>query len=100
MEKTNNYPRMTELARTFPTLGRFGDPPGVEPFDAEVLHHWITTSGARTSGNHHAVAFVLNVFNSPEWFKVMPFDVVHAFSCWDDEHRAAFLAWARAPWFA
>lgn len=104
-EDDNNYPRMSALARTFPSLARItggagNAAPGVAPFDALELHTWVTTSGARTSGNYHAVAFVLNVFNGPEWGEKMPFDVVQAFAVWDRPHREAFLAWARDPWFA
>lgn len=29
----------------------------------------------------------------------LAFNVVEAFQAWDDRHRAAFIAWASAPWW-
>jgi hypothetical protein len=92
----NPYPRMTALARSFPSLH---DADGVEPFDAMRLYDWVQ-GGAATGGNRRAVAFVLLVFNGREWREECPFHLDEAMSVWDREHIAAFLAWARDPWFA
>lgn len=88
---------MTALCSTLPSLR---GQPGTEPFDAERLYAWLTTSGARTSGNAAAVAFVLAVFNESAWRERFPFFVGDALSVWDLEHRRAFLAWAADPWWA
>jgi hypothetical protein len=93
---TDHYPKMTKLCATFPALVGL---PGTSPFDAEALHQH-ATSPAATSGSVAATAFVLSVFNATHWRALLPFDVVHALSIWDTEHRAAFLAWATAPWTA
>lgn len=92
----DEYPRMTALCESFPCLR---GQPGATPFDAVALHAWLTKSGARTSGNAAAVAFVLAVFNEDAWQKKMPFRVATALGCWDRAHREVFLAWAREPWF-
>lgn len=42
---------------------------------------------------------VLRELADAETWRVGPFDAVTAIAQWDDEHRAAFLAWARDPWF-
>ena len=34
-----------------------------------------------------------------EVWQVGPFDVMAALGTWDDAHRAAFAAWAAAPWW-
>ena len=94
--KPANYPKMTALCATFPSLR---GQPGAEPFDAEALHSWVTTSGARTSGNAAAVAFVLSVFNEDAWQERMRFRVGDALGVWDLAHRQAFLAWASDPWW-
>ena len=28
------------------------------------------------------------------------YDIMEALGCWDNEHRAAFVAWAAEPWWA
>lgn len=94
---TNPYPRMTELALSFPSMR---DAPGVAPFSAVALHEWLTTSGARTSGNHHTVAFLLMVFHGQVWRKLCPFYVDDALSAWDQDHHDAFVRWVIHPWFA
>ncbi|MFY0542485.1 hypothetical protein [Nannocystis pusilla] len=42
---------------------------------------------------------VLRELADAETWRVGSFNAVTAIAQWDDEHRAAFLAWARDPWF-
>lgn len=88
------------IVYTFPSLRR--DCPGLTPWDAVKWARWWRTSGARTSGSHHAVCFVLSVWSggNKEWKrKGLDFDCARAFGSWDQEHRAAFLKWAERPWW-
>ncbi len=50
------------------------------------------------SGVRHAARFVLSVY---ETRTAAPFVFEHrqAWGCWDDKHRAAYQAWAAAPWW-
>ena len=114
---TNDYPKMTALARTFPTLDRAG---GVEPFNAVRLDAW--AYGPEPShGAQHAARFLLAVYVGRAFNRVVdhrpqddratflftidaawncaPFDVVNAMGTWDAAHRAAFVAWASDPWW-
>ena len=52
------------------------------------------------SGAHHAARFILAVWNNDAEGTCDRFDVIEALAIWDEEHRAAFLAWAKNPWWA
>lgn len=114
MTITNNYPMMTRLAATFPTLQ---DAP-IEPFNPEALDDW-ACGPAPSSGGRYAARFILAVFSGQfgrctnvkrdkdemfirtvetAWGCGL-FDVVDAMSTWDDSHRLAFLDWAENPWW-
>lgn len=91
----NKYPRMSQFARTLPLFAPGGSKEGaagVEPFDPLRLHEQAATW---SHGERMAVQFLLAIFNYTEY----QFDVMEAFSVWDDEHRAAFLRWATGPWW-
>ncbi len=93
MTQSNPFPRMTALARTFPCFAAGGlleNASGVEPWDALKLKR---NSHAWSSGERHAVAFLLSVFNNGE------FDMQGALGVWDNDYRAAFQAWAISPWW-
>ena len=92
---TGNRHNMAWLCRQFPTLR---GAPGAEPFDAIALHAW-ARGGAGTSGNRHAVRFVLQVWDHGERWALGDFNLVAAFAAWDDDHRRVVLRWASAPWF-
>lgn len=117
-ECINHYPRMTELARTFPTLHKAD---GVEPFDAEKLDAW-ACSGAPSHGGLYAARFILAMWSgragvvgkprrdkkswNGEWrfpintsWRCGPFDIIDALGTWDDYHRSAFIEWAVNPWW-
>lgn len=87
---------MAKLAASFPTLK---DAPGVAPFEPRALDRWASSSPAVTSGSLAAARFVLSVFNPSTAFECGRFDLHEALSVWDADHRAAFLAWATAPWW-
>lgn len=96
--------RMWSLAATFPTLFRWADKSyrdGAD-FDGNVViaalaEPWVTT------GSRYALLFVLDVWNSDarEYLpgSLREWSFVSAWACWDDAHRAAALAWLKAPWF-
>jgi hypothetical protein len=102
----NNYPKMTLLARTFHGLAQAP----LEPFDAGVLDRW---AKGLCHGHLCAVSFVLSVWSGSTgasdikkkaaerlWVWKSPrFDLHEALGVWDDDHRAAFLAWTRNPWW-
>lgn len=79
--------RMSRLAESFPTLE---GQPGVRPWDPTRF----ADQEDQGSGHRAAVQFVLHVWNTAN-----PFDI-EAFASWDSAHRAAFVAWAKDPWWA
>ena len=88
--------RMEDLAISFPALE---GAPGTLPWDAEAFDRWAATSPEPGSGALHAARFVLAVWNDRAPWKAGSFQAISALGTWDGEHRAAFLAWAQAPWF-
>ncbi len=89
--------RMTLLAASFPELERRAP---IHPFDALELARW-AKSGAPGHGGRCAALFVLSVWNPYDYakWKAGRFDVHEALGVWDDDHRAAFLAWVKDPWW-
>jgi len=86
--------RVVELARTFPSLA---DNAILDAFDADVFDAW--ASGNDCTGQaFFAAQFVLQVVSAGEHWETGTFNAVLAMLAWDEAHRAAFLAWARAPW--
>ncbi len=94
--------RMVELVRRFPTLREaacVGKYPG--EFCSVTFRRWVRRH-AYSHAQQHAAAFVLAVFWGGNRHRVagLPrFDVVDAMGTWDEAHRAAFRAWAEAPWW-
>ncbi len=90
--------KLRRFLRSFPALEHA---PGIEPFDAEKLDAW--AAGPCSHGERCTAQFVLSVWghttakNCP--WACGPFDVMDALGVWDETHRAAFLAWARDPWW-
>jgi hypothetical protein len=101
---------MSALALSFPELAR--NRCVVDPFDPEVLDRW-ACSGAPGHGGSCAARFMLSVWSgvtgvadvgkkraSHLWvWNCKRFDLHEALGCWDDSHRAAFVAWACNPWW-
>ncbi len=86
---------MDELILSFPTLGQAE---GVCPWDERRFAAW-ACGPAPSHGARCAARFVLSVWNSKRQWKCGAFDLMEALGCWDDEHRAAFMQWVRAPWW-
>lgn len=92
-QKLTPEERMFKLAESFPALrGKIGT-----RWDSRQLEDW---AGVCSSGELHAVKFVLHVWNFLHPWACGPFEVTEAMGVWDDGNRAAFLAWAVFPWTA
>jgi hypothetical protein len=87
--------RMSALALSFPSLL---DADGIAPWEPLHFERWMR-SGAPGHGAKCAGRFVLSVWNPSTRWKCGRFDLHDALGIWDNPHRAAFLAWARAPWW-
>lgn len=105
----SNEGSMTRLARRFPSLRHAR---GIEPWDAMTFLRWACDENTDlTSGMLHTVRFLLQVWNSAtDWVEIAAangldgrhlttFNLVAACAAWDEEHRAACLAWLEAPFF-
>lgn len=64
-----------------------------ELWDAQRVSEWLETAAW---GERRVYRFLLSVWDKSE----NSFDLHDALSVWDDEHRAAFIAWAKDPWWA
>lgn len=106
MDDAQRRARMTALARSFPTFSKTGmkrDQIGIEPFAPDVLYY---AHGGMSSGEKQTVFFLLSVWN-PEWAADNAdvaatdpiFNVHEALGIWDQEHRMAFVKWAKDPWW-
>jgi len=88
--------RVVSLAKSFPCLASVGSlKHGL--WNPAELDAWALKA---SSGERHAVSFVLTVWNQYETWKCGKFDVFDAAVTWNDEHRRAFFAWMTEPWFA
>jgi hypothetical protein len=72
--------------------------PGTWPWDALRLDSW-AAGPAPGRGAFCAAKFVLAVWNPRAQWECGRFDLMEALACWDAEHHAAFLEWAREPWW-
>ena len=87
--------QMTLLARSFPSVAKAT---GIDPWDANALDRWM----AETPLSHGEVStarFLLAVWDPANAWRCGRFELMEAVRVWDDRHRAAFLAWAKAPWW-
>lgn len=100
--------RIEQLARSFRAL-RHAPPDVFQPWDPLRFANYYRIG---SSGEKDAALFVLSVWNPmTNWRRVAKlardrgptgglFDVHRALSNWDAANRAAFLNWARDPWWA
>lgn len=110
--------KITTLALSFPTLV---EAHGLEPFDPDKLDAWACRYAC--SGGTWSARFILAVWSrhmgrvkpsrvakNPDWegdrrypvdspWRCGLFDVVNAMGTWDTLHRAAFVVWAKDPWW-
>jgi hypothetical protein len=94
--------RMWMLAHSFPTLQRWEMDHAGEDFDGSQIQRALREPWV-TDASRHALMFIGDIWNSDgrdEWPpRLRNSTVVDAFRTWDDEHRAAALAWFRDPWW-
>lgn len=70
---------------------------GTRSFKPKDLDRWATLTAG--DGGLHAARFLLSLWNSLAFWQCGRFCVVEAMAIWDEQHRAAFLAWAQEPWW-
>lgn len=102
---------MTELARSFPSMCSVDGAGGGWNIGGVIA--WLN-SGAPTSGSRWAAMFLLSVWSpTTNWRDDLGthgidipadsphcrFDVNRAMQSWDAAHRAAFVAWAKDPFW-
>ncbi|MBX9579619.1 MAG: hypothetical protein K2X87_04860 [Gemmataceae bacterium] len=90
--------RIQALARSFPSLK---DAPGVDPWDPDALDLWAAgRDGDAEWAGRLAAEFVLKVWDCAGLDRVSPrFDAVFGWYVWGPADRAAFRAWADAPFW-
>jgi len=88
--------RMQALIDSFPTLRSKGLRWG-ERHDSS---DFIAQCRGLSSGEHHAAAFVLQVWNRYEAPRGLKFDFAKAMAVWDQQHVEAVRSWMRDPWWA
>jgi hypothetical protein len=101
-------PRFQAIVSSFPTLRRAD---GADPWHPTVLLRWLCEGGQAHSVTL-AATFVLGAWNtSTDWVELAEelefpypkaaerFDALQALTIWDDQHRAAFAAFAQRPYF-
>lgn len=89
--------KMADLCASFhPLRGR----PGTDPWDADLLIRALRRDDW-TPASRDCALFVLGVWNAAiaRDRPALRFDFVTAFGRWDAQNRAAFLAWAAAPFW-
>lgn len=119
LERVSVRNNLFELARSFPTLRDV--PPeffeerrdlgaGAVGFNRDDggINFALWAASSQGGGGTDAALFVLSVWNTgDDWSEWISrggpdggrFNLHRALGNWDSAHRAAFLAWARAPWW-
>jgi len=85
--------KMATLARSFPCMAKA---PGAKLWDSNAFDHWAYDAPISRC-ELVTVRFLLAVWDRDFNWKCSRFDLMDAMSIWDEQHRAAFLAWARDP---
>jgi hypothetical protein len=90
--------KMSKLALSFPSLQKAQ---GVSPWEQNKRDAWASTPVSH--GERCTAQFVLSIWGNTTMknclWKCGPFDFMDAFTVWDDDHRKAFQAWIRDPWW-
>ena len=69
---------------------------GTDPWDALIFAE--NFAGA-SHGERCVIQFLLNLWDAGGDWSCGKFDVIEAYSVWDDKRRTAFLTWANQPWW-
>lgn len=101
--------KMAELSFSFPSSEVFEG--ALAPWNQLELLRMLCNEGW-SHGERATAQFLLSVWNpGTDWVEMARehgiedpehagrFDLHDALGVWDDEHRAAFLAWVKAPWW-
>lgn len=96
---------MSMLARSFPSFEATSVEGaariGIDPWDVDRLAAY-AKSGAPGGGATRLCLFLLSVWGGKSdlsIFGLRDFDLQDALQTWDAQHREAFLAWVREPWW-
>lgn len=86
---------MAALARSFPCIAKY---PAAKLWDSNALDKWAFDTPI-SHGELVTVRFLLAIWDPDFFWRCGRFDFMDAFGVWDEQHRAAFLAWANDPWW-
>jgi len=70
--------------------------PGTDPWDALTL---AANFNGASHGERCVIQFLLNLWDASGNWDCGKFDVIEAYSVWDEKNRNAFLKWATEPWW-
>jgi hypothetical protein len=87
--------KMTTFAKSFPSMAKAS---GVALWDAHTLDGWAAETPL-SHGELVTARFLLAVWDPAREWRCGRFDLMEALRVWDEQHRAAFLAWAEDPWW-
>lgn len=92
-------PALLRLARLFPTLALAEENGHLASIEA--LNSWRKVA---STGEAYAALFILNVYSiagddSCELWDWPRFNAMAALQTWDEWHCAAFVSWAKEPWW-
>jgi hypothetical protein len=86
---TGNWQAIVELAATFPCL-KDTTLTGNREEDFQRITEGYQLGG---SGKRQTLDFLLHVWNGSEW------NMGRSWAIWDKDNKAAWIEWARDPWF-
>jgi hypothetical protein len=90
--------RMLGLVESFHSLANAKCLDARGEFSSTTFAKWATRA-LYTEAELDCARFVLFVWNSTTRWKIGKFDFGQAIVRWDSQNRAAFIAWAREPWW-
>ena len=70
--------------------------PGASPWDVDRL---AASYAGASHGEKCVIQFLLNLWDAGGGWECGKFDVIEAYSVWDEKSRKAFLGWANEPWW-
>jgi hypothetical protein len=87
---------MAALVLTFPSTT---SAPPARFCDANSFDRWAAETPL-SHGELVTARFLLAVWNPGHEWRFGRFDMMEAIAVWDDRYRAAFIAWARDPFWS